>query len=402
MKLRLIACFSLFLAGLFATPQQASAQVPCSPGISPKASLFVNWPQFQYDTAHTGCNPYETILSSSTVGGLKVKWQNQVGEGGFTSGAVVDGVLYTSERNVIPFLLAIDTATGDLIWRLGGQSQLEVFTSPAVAKGVVYFGATDNNVYAVDAKTGTMIWQNTTGNRVNGTPTIANGTVYVGSADNNVYALNAATGALIWKYTTGGEVDYSPAVANGIVYAGSADQKIYALDASTGALIWNYATGSPYCSASVAGGRVYVGSDQVYALDAKTGRLIWNYPAEGTVSPAVANNTVYLTSQDAGTVYALNASTGALIWSYITGDRNNTWNSAAVANGVVYANTDIYFTALDARSGALLWSFERGGYFEAFAGWPVVANGVVYIGSYCLYPFQCSDGYLNAFSLNGQ
>ena len=37
-------------------------------------------------------------------------------------------------------------------------------------------------------------------------PAVANGVVYVGSYDNNVYALNASTGALLWQYTTGQEV----------------------------------------------------------------------------------------------------------------------------------------------------------------------------------------------------
>ena len=47
-------------------------------------------------------------------------------------------------------------------------------------------------------------------------PAVANGMVYVGSEDNNVYALNATTGAKLWSYTTGGEVLSSPAVANGV------------------------------------------------------------------------------------------------------------------------------------------------------------------------------------------
>ena len=45
--------------------------------------------------------------------------------------------------------------------------------------------------------------------------------MYVGSEDNNLYALNASTGALLWKYTTGEQVYSSPAVANGVVYVGS-------------------------------------------------------------------------------------------------------------------------------------------------------------------------------------
>src|ERR1017187_6945304 len=48
-------------------------------------------------------------------------------------------------------------------------------------------------------------------------PAVVNGVVYVGSYDNNVYALNAGTGAMLWQFTTGGSVDSSPAVSNGLV-----------------------------------------------------------------------------------------------------------------------------------------------------------------------------------------
>jgi outer membrane protein assembly factor BamB len=378
----------------------ATAQVPCSGTILTNPTLFVNWPQFQYDTAHTGCNPYESVLKTSNVGELKVKWQDSVPLGGYSSGVVTDGFLYTSVGQGPPFftgsLGAVNTNTGAVIWSIEGQNQ-NGFTSPAVAKGVVYAGSSDHNIYALDAKTGTVIWNYATGGEVYSAPTIANGIVYAGSTDNNVYALNAATGALLWKYTTGGQVDYWPAVANGIVYAGSLDHKLYALDANTGALIWSYATGSGFFSASVAGGKVYVGSDQVYALNASTGALLWTYPASGSLSPAVARGMVYLTSTDSN-VYSLNGTTGALNWKYHIQDSTLFSTSAAVANGVVYANTDHYLNAIDAGTGALLWSYSLAG--DA-AGWPVVANGVVYMGSSAC-PNSCSFGYLYAFSLNGQ
>ena len=60
--------------------------------------------------------------------------------------------------------------------------------------------------------------------------------------DDNVYALNASTGAILWSYTTGNAVTSSPAVANGVVYIGSGEWlgNVYALNASTGAKLWSY------------------------------------------------------------------------------------------------------------------------------------------------------------------
>ena len=204
-------------------------------------------------------NPFENVLNVHNVGKLRLKW------------------IY---------------ATGDRVW-----------SSPAVANGVVYVGSFDDNVYALDAKTGAKLWSYTTGNWVNSSPAVANGVVYVGSLDNNVYALDAKTGAKLWSYATGYLAYPSPAVANGVVYIGSGDHNVYALDAETGAKLWSYTTGNALeSSPAVANGVVYVGSadDNVYALNAKTGAKLWSYTTGAGVfsSPAVANGVVYVGSSD--------------------------------------------------------------------------------------------------------
>ena len=79
----------------------------------------------------------------------------------------------------------------------------------------------------------------------------------------NVFALNASTGALLWSYETGAPLFSSPAVANGVVYVGADDGNVYALNASTGAKLWSFDTGCDvrHSSPAVANGVVYVGSD---------------------------------------------------------------------------------------------------------------------------------------------
>ena len=72
--------------------------------------------------------------------------------------------------------------------------------------------------------TGARLWTYTTGYWVFSSPAVANGVVYVGSGDDNVYALNAKTGAKLWSYATSFLVGSSPAVANGVVYVGSYDR----------------------------------------------------------------------------------------------------------------------------------------------------------------------------------
>ncbi len=104
-----------------------------------------------------------------------------------------------------------------------------VHSSLAVVDGVVYVGSGDGNIYAMNATTGTKLWNYTTdlgffGNAVSSSPAVANGVVYFGSDDDNVYALNAVNGDYIWSYNTSAPVYSSPAVVDGVVYIGSYNQ----------------------------------------------------------------------------------------------------------------------------------------------------------------------------------
>ena len=76
---------------------------------------------------------------------------------------------------------------------------------------------------------------------INGTPTQV---VYVGAGQDDLYALNALTGAILWQTNLGNspaEIIYvSPAVYNGSVYIGVScplmQGALYQLNASTGAI----------------------------------------------------------------------------------------------------------------------------------------------------------------------
>ncbi len=53
-------------------------------------------------------------------------------------------------------------------------------------------------------------WKYSTSFYVYSSPAVANGVVYIGGDDNNVYALNASTGAVLWTFAAGNQVDSSP------------------------------------------------------------------------------------------------------------------------------------------------------------------------------------------------
>ena len=127
-------------------------------------------------------------------------------------------------------------------------------SSPAVANGVLYLGASDGKLYAFDAAgstgcTGTPkvcapLWTANTGvYPVYSSPAVANGVVYVGSNDDRLYAFDAAgsTGCTgtpkvctpLWVATFNEGVMSSPAVANGVVYDAIIDGRLFAFGPAT-------------------------------------------------------------------------------------------------------------------------------------------------------------------------
>ncbi len=345
--------------------------------------VATNGIMFGFDAQHTHFNPFEHVLNPTTVGGLTKKWTYQPAGTIFSSPAVAGGVVYIGCS--CGYLYALDAATGTKKWAYwtGGS---QVNDSPAVVGGVVYFGSSeDHTLYALDAATGKMKWAyQTRGAISNSSPAVVGGVVYFGSWDGNVYALDAASGAKKWAYPIGHYVESSPAVAGGVVYVGSDNGNVYALDAASGTKKWIYRTGGVYSSPAVAGGMVYVGSDDgnVYALDAASGTKKWAYQTGIRVeaSPAVAGGVVYVGSVDDGTVYALDAATGAKKWTYRT--NGQMFSSPTVANGVVYVgseNGNVY--ALDAATGVKKWAYYPIGMGSSAA----VADGVVYFGVYAFH-----------------
>src|SRR5262245_9218872 len=81
-----------------------------------------------------------------------------------------------------------------------------------------------------------------------GTPIVKDGVMYVTTGNDDVYALDARTGALIWERKSGIDQNISTvccgwsnrgaAVADGKVFLGQLDGSFVALDAKTGKQVW--------------------------------------------------------------------------------------------------------------------------------------------------------------------
>ena len=390
-----LGCLIVMLIASFASAQTITR---CG---GPANALYINWPTFHFDNCRSGNNPYEHILSPTNVGGLQVDWTyNAVSSFADYSPVLANGILYSSWYGGLSGgFVAVDARTGSLIWQTSDEGSLP---GPTVANGVLY-GAFGNGFDALNAETGAPIWNDP--EAATGVPAVSDGLVYfigIKGGPLDVVALNANTGTPVWRtpVSSGEGVVSSPTVVNGVLYVfasnyNNSNQNVYlALNARTGAVIWSSVVGGlSYTTPTVANNFVYFGSDdgKIYALDAPTGALAWSFDNGSMIrsSPAVANGVLYVGTQN-GDFIALDAKTGAPLWGFAAGAP--VYSSPAVANGVVYFASDTFvFYALDAGSGALLWQYTSSGE-EGLTASPVVANGMLYQGSYTgLFAFHLSQ-----------
>ena len=333
---------------------------------------------FRGDAARTGVYPSAAPKSIEHV-----LWEFKTGGRVISSPVVADGTVYVGSND--HFLHALDAGSGRELWKF--QTGANVNSTPAVAGGAVYFLSLDGNAYALDARTGKQLWKFATSgeSRLNlagiygllpsrevvpdvwdfylSSPVVVDGTVYFGSGDHNVYALDARTGTLRWKFQAGDVVHSSPAIANGFLYVGCWDGVMYALNAKTGQLVWKFATGVDAThfmqgipgSAAVAGGIIVFGSrdNNIYALDAKNGKELWRQGNHGSwviASPAIMDGVVYITTSDTMVLRALELKTGAELFALPY--KSYGFSSPAVAGGHAYFGTfdgAVYDADLKAR-----------------------------------------------------
>ena len=146
-------------------------------------------------------------------------------------------------------------------------------------------------------------------------------TVFVGTHEGRVLALEAGDGRPRWTFSTGDRIVATPFFADGQVLVGSFDGKVYALDAATGVLRWAFNAKAPVTSTPTRVGDVVVVGSRAYdiwGLDAATGRPRWNHYVWFSwieSSPAIAGRAAYVGSSDAAKIFAFDAVTGRSHWT---------------------------------------------------------------------------------------
>ena len=353
-----------------------------SAGAGPQASDWANW---GFDPQNHRVNPTETAIGPGNAATLAPLWTRQVFAPDKVTGAMnqANGVSYVGTVHGVVY--ALNARTGAIVWMY--QALGSVYESPAIANGLVYFstvnnpneGPVGNYAYALDASTGALVWSQFLPNGSGwDTPTVTGNQVVFEEANKEatsggLISLDPLTGSIQWS-----DVSKSPDTGTGygIWAPGTVDP--------SGTTLYQD-TGNPCLSSGVPGDNC---SGYLLAVNLADGTYtqLDHFPDvsgddDVATSPAYDNGNLYLGSKN-GSEYSVSASTGAINWSYNTGSSGDfgIFSSAVVSgNRVIFGGGDRRLHALDENTGAVLWTKSIGN--GLIYSSPVQANGVVYVAS---------------------
>ncbi len=287
-----------------------------------------------------------------------------------------DGVVYIGayDHNIY----ALDGITGHFNWKFASDGG--IVCTPAYFANSVFFGSEDQRVYSVSATTGRVQWSYFTEGPIRSTPAVQDRHVFIGSDDEYIHIINASTGRRATKIPAGSPVRSKPLIANDGIYFGTENGDLFFADFN-GKIRWRAnakraITSSPGINKT----GIYFGSvdGMFYAIDPQTGWPMWRFRMErGTISsPWVSEQFAYIGSADSN-IYCINLQTTKEAWHFTTGHQVS--SSPLFYKDAIYCGSvDGILYCLDAKSGHLRWKYETGG---AITGSPVIMNEILYIGS---------------------
>lgn len=257
---------------------------------------------------------------------------------------VWEGKLFVSEGGPTPSAFALDTRTGEVLWRTPLEGDHGSFAiTPSIAGGKLFVATCNGDgfragtagaIRALDAKSGKPLW--TRAGLFPNRTLVSDGKIVVCSmyakTETRNHVLNAETGEPLW--TSPANFHYNPpTITNELVLIRPYGASCLGFERDTGKKKWDFGipkVASGCCAPAVSGRYAYYGtgvvspgdlegisafqhvsapreqgiSGSLHAVDLETGTSVWHFGTGNCIcgDPAIAYGRLYFTSRD-GMVY---------------------------------------------------------------------------------------------------
>ncbi|MBA2678856.1 MAG: PQQ-binding-like beta-propeller repeat protein [Ktedonobacteraceae bacterium] len=428
-----------------------------------------DWTMFQGTPDHSGYNSVETVITPATAPHLKVHWTVSAGADIDSQIIAANGLLYWGSWDGLEHASDL---SGNTVWTqyLGVSSpphcdppSTGVASTAAAASvsingtqtAVVFVGGGDAAFYALDAKSGQVLWRTPLGIPpayfLCGSPVVYNGSIYEGVSSygdcplvqGELVKMNASTGTIQQIFYTmpagckGAGVWDTPSIDEvaKTVYFGTSnagvckkpgqyDWSMIEVNASDLSLVhsWrlpradqtnnaDFGLAAPMLFTATIKGVVHnmVGAPnqngKYYAFDRAniSNGPVWQVrlatPGRGSISSSAWDGTTIYAAGTDITIKGTSCQGSAAALNPATGKFiwQKCWTAGRVLNavmavpGLIVVGQGRYVNVLSATTGQTLYRYINTAKDAVFHGAPTISNGVLYIGN--------QDGELFAFGL---
>ncbi|BBA96413.1 putative glucose dehydrogenase [Actinacidiphila reveromycinica] len=207
------------------------------------------------------------------------------------------------------------------------------------------------------------------------TPIVSDGVMYVQTTQQDLYALDATTGTVKWEYKSGYPAQYpnslrGATVGDGLVFSSFGQEHVTAIDPATGKAVWNVQLGNGDYGLPEAmdfyDGKLFVGTSNgggsggratVFELNARTGAVIWSLdttPGPGQPgNDTWAGNSWAVGGSDAWMHPAVDPDAGLVYWTF--GDPESRSDGSTRAGDDDFSDS---LVAVDIATGKVAWHYQ--------------------------------------------
>ncbi|MBR1649330.1 MAG: PQQ-binding-like beta-propeller repeat protein [Alphaproteobacteria bacterium] len=264
----------------------------------------------------------------------------------------------------------------------GNSKRDYLIAAPIIAENTVFAIDAQAKVSAFRQENGEIIWSTKLKPQIRDDKSVAmkgaglayeNGRIFVTTGFGGIFALDAKSGEIIWKYYDHAPFRIAPTVGGGKVFVQTIENVLIALNQYNGTEIWRYASANE--DTVLVGGAAPAfdaaqdiliaafSSGEIRAIKASTGSPLWgDYLIAGyrnnmiseinaiRTDPVIDNDVIYAAGNNI--TVAIDLRSGLRLWEREFGSNNRLW----AAGKVLYMISEIsHLLAIDTESGKIIW-----------------------------------------------
>ena len=299
-----------------------------------------------------------------------------------------DGVLYGARQGDPNHAVAVDAATGNVLWTFAiPGTNASMNHVPAVTEELVLCGGQHGTaLYALDRQSGTELWSTPIGALYTRNVLIDGGRAYV--MTDTVFCIDLADGTILWSYDIGTNGNSTPTMDENAVYA-NIGRRLFALDKTDGTELWSIESYERSYAQVIAGDDTLYASNAgaVRAVDPADGSIFWEteFPeikvpaglATGcmALAPDIVCYTAWRDTAGVAVLYALDRHTGVLSWKHVFAGEG--LYTPLIVGEYVYVGDyehDVFY-ALHRSDGTTAWQMQ----LEQTTPQAIFADGTLFV-----------------------